>query len=172
METEQQTQKQISSAPPEGADNGSKIFCGKFATVGELEKAYAGLQSEFTRKCQRNALLEQRLQQMSTAAAGQGEGAQARQDVQVQEPRAATGEQSADGVQALAPVRDDGAAVDPALRERIVREFLARLHSAKPPQTISVGGKINAIPPQRPSSIAEAGRMFKGMLEKGGKHKW
>ena len=33
------TQKQIDAAPPEGADNGEKIFCGKFASVGELAQS-------------------------------------------------------------------------------------------------------------------------------------
>jgi len=36
-------------------ENGSKIYNGKFSSVQELEKAYANLESEYTKKCQKLA---------------------------------------------------------------------------------------------------------------------
>ena len=82
------TQKQIDAAPPEGADNGEKIFCGKFASVGELERAYDSLQSEFTRRCQLNALLKRRLEE-SAAKSSDGDGKHAEQEAE-KEPSTAT----------------------------------------------------------------------------------
>ncbi len=162
------TQKQVDAAPPEGADNGEKIFCGKFATVGELERAYDCLQSEFTRKCQLNAQLKRRLED-SAATHEEGNGKHAEQEEE-NEPSAAPCDGCVD-----APPSDRGGdlnsgapVLDDETRAKVVREFLQDLSRSKPPSTISARGRINTVPPQRPKSIAEAGRFFKGMLEKGG----
>lgn len=61
-------QKQTESLPLGGndcvevADKEKPAFCNKFATAGELEKAYDSLQKEFTRKCQQNSELTKALQ--------------------------------------------------------------------------------------------------------------
>ena len=162
------TQKQIEAAPPEGEDNGGKIFCGKFASVGELERAYDSLQSEFTRKCQLNAQLKRQLEE-SAAKSSDGDGKHAEQEAEI-EPSTAT---ASGGVNA--PPSDSGecgkncgVVLDEETRAEVVKQFLQDIRRSKPPSTISARGRINTSPPQRPKSIAEAGRFFKGMLENGG----
>lgn len=162
------TQKQIDAAPPEGADNGEEIFCGKFASVGELERAYDSLQSEFTRRCQLNAQLKRRLEE-SAAKSSDGDGKHAEQEAE-KEPSTAT---ASGGVNAPPSECGEGekrgaAVLDEQTRAEVVKQFLQDLCRSKPPSTISARGKINPVPPQRPKSIAEAGRFFKGMLENGG----
>lgn len=168
------TQKQIVTAPPEGADNGNRIFCGKFASVGELEKAYDSLQSEFTRKCQRNAWLEKRFEE-SEAARGET-GKDGKHTGEEGKDTPSTSVSGADGAVQARPSGRGGGGTVPALddetRAQAIREFLSDLHRAKPPFTISAGGRINTVPPQKPASIAEAGRMVKGMLENGGFNQW
>ena len=66
------SQKQTPAAPQIGGENGERVFCGKFASAGELEKAYDSLQSAFTRKCQRSAELERKLEALERAQAGSG----------------------------------------------------------------------------------------------------
>ena len=158
------TQKQIDAAPPEGAVNGEKIFCGKFADVGELERAYASLQSEFTRRCQLNAQLKRRLEE-SAAKPSDGDGKHAEQEAE-KEPSTET---ESGGVNAPpSECGKQGFVLDDQTRAEVIKQFLQELCRSKPPSTISARGKINTVPPQRPKSIAEAGRFFKGMLENGG----
>lgn len=41
----------------DGQDKDKTVFCNKFSSAEELEKAYNNLQKEFTKKCQQNAML-------------------------------------------------------------------------------------------------------------------
>ncbi len=76
----EETQKQTETLPlaePQEAqaeDKEQTAFCNKFATAGELEKAYGNLQREFTRKCQQNAQLSRELESYRAGAAKEAEG--------------------------------------------------------------------------------------------------
>lgn len=66
-------QKQTESLPLEAQetameDKEKTAFCNKFATAGELEKAYDNLQREFTKKCQQNSELTRALEAVKEGA--------------------------------------------------------------------------------------------------------
>ena len=50
------------------------------------------------------------------------------------------------------------------LKDRIIQEYLDGLQQNLPPKSISTGGQITLTPPSRPTSIAEAGNIFKAMF--------
>ncbi len=50
------------------------------------------------------------------------------------------------------------------LKDRIIEEYLDALQSNLPPKSISSRGQITLTPPSRPTSIAEAGSVFKAMF--------
>lgn len=195
------SQKQTPAAPQIGGENGERVFCGKFASAGELEKAYDSLQSAFTRKCQRSAELERKLEALERAQAGSGTAGTETQGA-AGGGKPATSEQSGyaappdggEGNHAVkisregdARTRSDGAVgrdeaedvfsdaelverrvlSDRGLRERIIRGLLSELANNRPPATIADRGRMNIVPPKRPSSISEAGALVKGMLENG-----
>lgn len=51
-----------------------------------------------------------------------------------------------------------------ALKDRIIQEYLDSLQQNLPPKSISSRGQITLTPPSRPTSIAEAGNVFKAMF--------
>lgn len=51
-----------------------------------------------------------------------------------------------------------------ALKDRIIQEYLDGLQQNLPPKSISARGQITLTPPSRPTSIAEAGNVFKAMF--------
>ncbi|MDE6473540.1 MAG: hypothetical protein K2L70_00365 [Clostridia bacterium] len=50
------------------------------------------------------------------------------------------------------------------LKDRIIQEYLDGLQQNLPPKSISTRGQITLTPPSRPTSIAEAGNVFKAMF--------
>lgn len=50
------------------------------------------------------------------------------------------------------------------LKDRIIQEYLDGLQQNLPPKSISARGQITITPPSRPTSIAEAGNVFKAMF--------
>ena len=51
-----------------------------------------------------------------------------------------------------------------ALKDRIIEEYLDNLQKNLPPKSISSRGQITLTPPTKPTSIAEAGSVFKAMF--------
>ncbi|MDE6604425.1 MAG: hypothetical protein K2K85_00185 [Clostridia bacterium] len=51
-----------------------------------------------------------------------------------------------------------------SLKDRIIQEYLDGLQQNLPPKSISARGQITLTPPSKPTSIAEAGNVFKAMF--------
>ena len=51
-----------------------------------------------------------------------------------------------------------------AVKDRIIQEYFDTLQRNLPPKSISARGQITLTPPSRPTSIAEAGNVFKAMF--------
>lgn len=64
-EVQKQTEALSPDTPAEVSEDKERtVFCNKFATADELEKAYDSLQKEFTRKCQVNSELSRQLEKL------------------------------------------------------------------------------------------------------------
>ena len=51
------------------------------------------------------------------------------------------------------------------IKGRIISEYLSQVAGGMPPAVIAAGGKMTALPPERPTSVAAAGKILERMLK-------
>lgn len=187
-----ETNQHVQSSMAQITDNGSTNL-GKFKDAESLLKAYNSLQTEFTKKSQRlselensnieftreekiNQAIKELEQSHNIAHRFSQEIKQAVKDIEtsdyrqiVQEEllkRLATEYKSANDYVEDAEFLKTYVYNNQAIKDNIIREYLANLTNASPVRVVSnISSSIPISPPNSPSTIQEAGKLAKNIIK-------
>ncbi|MDR1905428.1 MAG: hypothetical protein LBQ27_00730 [Clostridiales bacterium] len=143
------TRPEIINLETEDKKGRVEVSLGKFKSAEALIKAYISLEAEFTKRSQRVRELERIIDN----AAKEQEKAEAKNQTQPD-----TFDKNPEIFEKLC--------MDERVKNKVITEYLDGLRSIDLPTLIGKGGEFTALPPKKPKSLEEAGKMTRRLLKK------